>query len=57
MSKADADEITASQIVHSMYGGKDLKFENLGQFDLKGFDEATTIYQVVWKEPVAVAAE
>lgn len=57
MSKANADQIAVSHIVQSMYGGKDISFTKVGEFELKGFDEPMPIYHVNYRETTAAAAE
>jgi len=57
MSKAESDEIAVSHIVQTMYPGKDISFKNVGEFDLKGFDESMPIFHVVYRPEQAAAAE
>ena len=57
MSKAESDEIAVSHIVQTMYAGKDISFKNVGQFDLKGFEEPMVIYYVIYRPEQAAAAE
>lgn len=57
MSKAESDEIAVSHIVQTMYPGKDISFKNVGEFDLKGFDEPMAIYHVIYRPEQAAAAE
>ncbi|MBT5494461.1 MAG: adenylate/guanylate cyclase domain-containing protein [Alphaproteobacteria bacterium] len=57
MSKAESDEIAVSHIVQTMYPGKDISFKNVGEFDLKGFDEPMAIFHVVYRPEQAAAAE
>tara|TARA_B100000676_G_scaffold64433_1_gene63887 strand:+ start:1133 stop:2992 length:1860 start_codon:yes stop_codon:yes gene_type:complete len=57
MSKAESDEIAVSHIVQTMYTGKDISFKNVGQFDLKGFEEPMVVYHVIYRPEQAAAAE
>ena len=57
MSKAESDEIAVSHIVQTMYPGKDRSFKNVGEFDLKGFDEPMAIFHVIYRPEQAAAAE
>ncbi len=52
-----ADEIAVSNVVRDLCVGKDLQFELLGEFELKGFRDAVTVYKVGWRSPAAVAQE
>ena len=49
MSKAESDEIAVSHIVQTMHPGKDISCKNVGEFDLKGFDELMAIFNVVYR--------
>ncbi len=55
MSKAESDEIGVSHIVQTMYSGKDVTFKNVGEFELKGFDEPMVIYHVIYRQEQAAA--
>ena len=57
MSKAASAEIAVSHIVQTMYTGKDISFKNVGQFDLKGFEEPMVVYHVIYRPEQAAAAE
>ena len=57
VDKAQADEIFVSDIVRGICVGKSYKFVNRGGYEMKGFEEAPTLYEVVWREDDAVAAE
>ncbi|MCW8915338.1 MAG: hypothetical protein OQK24_05725 [Magnetovibrio sp.] len=48
VDKADAGEILVSSSVHGLSQGKNLKFERSADFDMKGFDEAVTVYLAYW---------
>ncbi|MDF1747784.1 MAG: adenylate/guanylate cyclase domain-containing protein [Alphaproteobacteria bacterium] len=47
LSKAGARQIAVSSVVKDLCQGKNFIFEELGQFDLKGFSEPQPIYIVV----------
>lgn len=47
LSKASAHETAVSNIVREMCRGKHFGFEELGRFDLKGFEDPVPIYKVV----------
>jgi class 3 adenylate cyclase len=47
VDKAGPGEIFVSETAHGICAGKDIQFANRGQFNLKGFDQPQTIYQVV----------
>jgi len=49
VDKAQAGQIFVSEIVRGICVGKPLKFNNAGQFEMKGFDEPPTLYEVVWE--------
>jgi len=49
VDKASADQIYVSEIVRGICGGKDLKFENLGTFPMKGFEEDVTLFEALWR--------
>ncbi|MEE2689354.1 MAG: adenylate/guanylate cyclase domain-containing protein [Pseudomonadota bacterium] len=57
MSKAESDEIAVSQIVQTMCPNTDISFKNVGEFELKGFDEPMVIYHVNYRAEQAAAAE
>ncbi len=46
LSKASANETAVSSIVREMCRGKHFLFEEIGRFELKGFDEAQPIFRV-----------
>jgi class 3 adenylate cyclase len=45
---ADGGQICVSNVVRELCLGKDIKFTDLGQATLRGFDQPVTIYEVVW---------
>lgn len=47
LSKASAKETAVSSIVREMCRGKSFVFEEIGRFDLKGFEEPQPIYRVI----------
>jgi len=47
LSKASARQTAVSSIVRDLCQGKNLVFDELGRFELKGFDEPQPIYRVV----------
>ena len=48
VDKASADQIFVSQIVRGICSGKDFTFTSQGGFEMKGFDEEITLYEVIW---------
>ncbi|MBT3910498.1 MAG: adenylate/guanylate cyclase domain-containing protein [Rhodospirillaceae bacterium] len=57
VDKAQADEIFVSEIVRGICTGKNYKFDSKGGYEMKGFDGPMTLYEVVWRNPGAAAAE
>ncbi|MBT7511948.1 MAG: hypothetical protein HN650_16335, partial [Rhodospirillaceae bacterium] len=55
--KAQADEIFVSEIVRGICTGKNYKFDSKGGYEMKGFDGPMTLYEVVWRNQGAAAAE
>ncbi len=47
LSKASASQTAVSSIVRDLCQGKNFVFDELGRFELKGFDEPQPIYRVV----------
>ena len=45
---ADGGQICVSNVVRELCLGKDIKFNDLGQATLRGFDQPVSIYEVVW---------
>jgi class 3 adenylate cyclase len=45
---AGGGQICVSNVVRELCLGKDIKFHDLGQATLRGFDQPVTIYEVVW---------
>ena len=50
VDKAKSEEIFVSEIVHGICAGKDFRFVNRGQFEMKGVQEPLTLYEAVWDE-------
>ncbi len=48
VDKAKADQIFVSEIVRGICAGKQVKFENRGPYEMKGFDEPPILYEVKW---------
>ncbi|MCH7936154.1 MAG: adenylate/guanylate cyclase domain-containing protein [Proteobacteria bacterium] len=48
VDKASADQIYISEIVHGLCAGKKYQFANRGGFEMKGFDSAVNIFEVIW---------
>ncbi|MDX1737274.1 MAG: adenylate/guanylate cyclase domain-containing protein, partial [Alphaproteobacteria bacterium] len=49
MDKAGAEQVAVSGIVMEMCRGKPFGFQSVGQFELKGFEEAQTVFEVTSK--------
>lgn len=54
VDKASADEIYISEIVRGICAGKDYNFVKSGDFDMKGFSDLITLYEVKWDETEGV---
>ena len=54
VDKADAGQILVSGSVHGLSQGKNLKFERFADLDMKGFDEAITVYTALWDKDAPV---
>ncbi len=50
VDKASADQIYVSEIVRGICAGKQYNFANLGGFEMKGFGESVTLFEVVWAD-------
>jgi len=57
VDKAQADEIFVSEIVRGICDGKGYKFVNRGGYEMKGFSEPPTLFEVVWRDDGQAAAE
>jgi class 3 adenylate cyclase len=53
VDKAASEEIYVSEIVRGICAGKDFKFSNQGGFEMKGFSEPITLFEVLWEETEA----
>jgi len=57
VDKAQKDEIFVSEIVRGICEGKGYKFLNRGGYEMKGFAEPPTLFEVTWREDGQAAAE
>jgi len=57
VDKAQKDEIFVSEIVRGICEGKGYKFINRGGYEMKGFADPPTLFEVVWREDGKAAAE
>ena len=57
VDKAQADEIYVSEIVRGICTGKNYTFESKGGYDMKGFDGQMQLFEVIWRDAGAAAAE
>ena len=57
VDKAQADEIYVSDIIRGICVGKPYKLINRGGFSMEGFDDDSTLYEVVWCENGTAATE
>jgi adenylate cyclase len=58
VDKAQKGEILVSEIVRGICAGKELQFANRGGFEMKGFADPVTLYEVAWEDgAIAAAAE
>ena len=48
VDKAQSEQIFVSEIVRGICAGKETKFKNLGHFEMKGFADPITLYEVIW---------
>ena len=56
VDKAVQGEVLVSEIVRGICAGKELRFANRGEFEMKGFAEPVTLYQVEWGDGATAAA-
>jgi class 3 adenylate cyclase len=49
-AKADAGEILASNVVRELVAGKEFLFNDRGDTELRGFEEAVRLFEVSWRE-------
>ena len=57
VDKAQADQIFISELVKGLSAGKNYKFTSQGGFEMKGFSEDISIFEVAWKEDGAEGVE
>lgn len=48
VDKASADQIYISEIVHGLCAGKKYQITDRGGFEMKGFDSAVNVFEVIW---------
>lgn len=48
VDKAAEGQVLVSSSVHGLCQGKQMKFERFADLDMKGFDEAVTVYVALW---------
>ena len=56
VDKAVQGEVLVSEIVRGICAGKELRFANRGEFEMKGFAEPVTLYQVEWGDGATATA-
>ncbi|MDP6804429.1 MAG: adenylate/guanylate cyclase domain-containing protein [Rhodospirillales bacterium] len=56
VDKAQQGEILVSGIVRGICAGKELKFSNRGGFEMKGFADPVTLYEVTWEDGATATA-
>ncbi len=57
VDKASSEQIFVSEIVRGICAGKDFKFSKQGNYDMKGFAEPITLFEVLWEESPANDAQ
>ena len=57
VDKAQADQIFVSEIVRGICTGKSYQFQSKGGYEMKGFEGPMTLYEVMWGDSGAQAAE
>lgn len=50
VDKAQSEEIFVSEIVRGICAGTTLQFKSRGQYEMKGVQDAMTLYEVVWRD-------
>lgn len=50
VDKASPDEIFVSEIVRGICAGKNYNFSNRGGYEMKGFGEDVTLFEVIWND-------
>ncbi len=49
-AKADAGRIVASDVVRQLVAGKDFLFSDLGETEMRGYEDPVRLYEVRWAE-------
>ncbi len=49
-AKAKGGEILASDVVRQLVAGKDFLFSDLGETEMRGFEDPVRLYEVRWRE-------
>ena len=57
VDKASSEQIFVSEIVRGICAGKDFRFAKQTNFDMKGFAEPITLFEVLWEEGQAIDAQ
>ncbi|MEK9726232.1 MAG: adenylate/guanylate cyclase domain-containing protein, partial [Rhodospirillaceae bacterium] len=57
VDKAQADEIFVSEIIKGICTGKSYKLSSKGGYEMKGFDGPMQLFEVLWRDESAAAAE
>ena len=57
VDKASSEQIFVSEIVRGICAGKDFRFAKQDNFDMKGFAEPITLFEVLWEEGQAIDAQ
>jgi len=57
VDKAQADEIFVSEIIKGICTGKSYKFNPKGGYEMKGFEGPMHLFEVIWRDAAAAAAE
>ena len=47
---AEPGQIVTSNVVRELAMGKDFLFSDIGEVELKGFEEPVRLYEVEWRE-------
>ena len=47
---AEPGQIVASNVVRELAAGKDFLFSDLGETELRGFEDPVRLYEVRWRE-------
>ena len=57
VDKASSEQIFVSEIVRGICAGKDFSFSKQDDYDMKGFAEPITLFEVLWEEGQAKEAQ